>query len=88
MEKRTIGSKGNSSDFFFKGKMKGINMGSVVQLYATLCDSMDYSSPGSSVNEIFQARTLEWVAISYLRGSSRPRDLTQVSCIAGVFFTN
>ena len=68
--------------------MKGINMGSVVPLYATLCDSMDYSSPGSSVNEIFQARTLEWVAISYLRGSSRPRDLTQVSCIAGVFFTN
>ena len=63
-------------------------MCSVAQLYVTLCDSMDCSPPGSSVNEIFQARTLEWVAISYSRGSSRRRDLTQVSCIAGIFFTN
>ena len=42
---------------------------------------MDYSLPGSSVHEISQARILEWVAISYSRGSSQPRDQTCVSCI-------
>ena len=41
-----------------------------------------YSPPGSSVHGIFQARILEWVAISFSRGSSQPRDWTQVSCIA------
>ena len=45
------------------------------------------SLPGSSVHGIFQARILEWVAISFSRGSSRPRDGTQVSCIAGRCFT-
>ena len=49
---------------------------------------MDCSLPGSSVHEILQARTLEWVATSFSRGSSRPRNQTQVSCIAGMFFTN
>ena len=34
------------------------------------CDTMDYSLPGSSVHEVFQARILEWVAISYSKGSS------------------
>ena len=48
---------------------------------------MDYSLPGSSVHGIFQARVLEWVAISFSRGSSRPRDQTQVSRIAGRHFT-
>ena len=48
---------------------------------------MDYSPPGPSVQGIFQARVLEWVAISFSRGSSRPRDRTQVSCIAGRRFT-
>ena len=55
----------------------------------TLCDPMDCSLPGSSVRGIFQARILEWVAISLSRGSSRPRDRTWiscVSCIAGRFF--
>ena len=42
---------------------------------------MDSSPPGSSVHEILQARVLEWVAISFSRGSSRPRDLTRVSFI-------
>ena len=42
-----------------------------------------YSQPGSSVHGILQARILEWVAISFSRGSSRPRDWTQVSHIAG-----
>ena len=51
---------------------------------------MDYSSPGSSVHGIFQARILEWVAISYSKQSSQPRDRTCVSCIsfaAGEFCT-
>ena len=47
---------------------------------------MDCSSPGSSVHGISQARILEWVAILFSRGSSRPRDQTQVCCIAGIFF--
>ena len=52
-----------------------------------LCDPMDYSPPSSSVHGIFQARLLEWVAILFWRGSSRPRNQTRVSCIAGRFFT-
>ena len=53
----------------------------------SLCDPMDCSPPGSSVHGILQARILEWVAISFSRGSSRPKDQTQVSLIAGRFFT-
>ena len=49
---------------------------------------MDCSPPGSSVYDMFQAGTLEWVAISYSIGSSWPRDWTQVSYIAGRFFTD
>ena len=49
----------------------------------TLCDSIDYPVPG-----ILQARILEWVAFPFSRGSSQPRDQTQVSCIAGGFFTS
>ena len=46
----------------------------------TLCNSRDYSPPGSSAHGISQARILEWVAISSSRGSSQPRDRTHVSC--------
>ena len=53
----------------------------------TLCDPMDCSPPGSSVHGIFQARVLEWVAISFYRGSSWPRDRTRVSHIVGRRFT-
>ena len=60
----------------------------VSQLCLTLCDPMDCNPPGSSVYEIFQARILEWVAIFFSRGSSQPRDRTQVSCTAGKFFTD
>ena len=59
----------------------------VAQSYPALCNPMDYSLPGSSVHSIFQARILEWVAIPFSRASSRPRDLTQVSYIAGRFLT-
>ena len=45
------------------------------------CDPLDLS--GSSVHGILQARILEWVAISFSRGSSQPKDRTWVSCIAG-----
>ena len=57
------------------------------QLCPTLCDPMDCSLPGSSVHGILQASILEWVTISFSRGSSRSRDQTQVSRIAGRFFT-
>ena len=52
-----------------------------------LCDSVDCSQPGSSVHGILKGRILEWVAILFSRGSSRPRNWTWVSCIAGRFFT-
>ena len=50
----------------------------------THCDPMDCSSPGSSVHEVFQARILEWVAISTSRRSSPPRDGTCVYCVSCV----
>ena len=60
----------------------------VAQSCLTLCNPADYSPPGTFVHEIFQARILEWVAISFSRESSQPRDRTQVSCTTGRFFTN
>ena len=55
----------------------------------TLCDPMHYNSlSGSSICGIFQARVLEWVAISFSRGSSQPGDQTLVSCIAGDALTS
>ena len=59
----------------------------VTQLCSTLCDPMDYSPAGYSVHGILQARILEWVTIPFFKRSSRPRDLTWVSCIADRFFT-
>ena len=56
-------------------------------LLGSLCNPMDCGPPGSSVHGILQARMLEWVAILFSRGSYQPRDQTQVSCIAGSFFT-
>ena len=54
----------------------------VAQSCPTLCDPMDCIGHG-----ILQTRILEWVAFPFARGSSQPRDQTQVSCIAGGFFT-
>ena len=59
----------------------------VAQLCLTLCDPMDCSLSSSSVHGIFQARVLERVAISFFRGSSRPRDWTLVSRSVGRCFT-
>ena len=59
----------------------------VAQLCPTLCGHVDYSLPGFSVHGIFQARILEWVAISFSRRSSQPWDWTRVSRIVGRRFT-
>ena len=59
----------------------------VAQSCPTLCDPMDCSLPGSSVHGIFQARVLEWIAISFSRGSSQPRDSTPASHIVDRSFT-
>ena len=59
----------------------------VTQLCLTLGDTMDCSLPGSSVHGIVQAKILEWVAISFSRGSSQPRYRTQVSRIVDRRFT-
>ena len=59
----------------------------VTQSCPTLCDPMDCSLPCSSIHGIFQARVLEWGAISFSRGSSQSRDRTQVSHIVGRCFT-
>ena len=55
----------------------------VAQSHLTLCDSIGYTVQG-----ILQARMLQWVAFPFSGGSSQPRDQTQVSCIAGRFFTS
>ena len=55
----------------------------VAQSCPTLCDPMDYSLPSFSIHGILQARILEWVAMSFSRVSSRPRDQTWVSRIVG-----
>ena len=55
----------------------------VTQLCLTLSDPRDYT-----IHQILQARMLEWVAVPFSRGSFQPRDQTQVSCIAGGFFTS
>ena len=55
----------------------------VAQSCPTLCNPMGCSLSGSSVHGVFPTRTVEWVTISFSRGSSQPRDWTRVSCIAG-----
>ena len=57
--------------------------GGGAQSCLTLCNSMDCNPLVSSVHGIFQARIMEWVAISCSMRSSQPRDWTQVSCISG-----
>ena len=77
---------------FFLYKMKRLSWSiyvpcCVTQSCPTLCNPMDCSPPGSAVHGILQARILERVVISFSRGSSQPRDWTQVSLIASGFFT-
>ena len=60
----------------------------IAQSCMTVCNPVDCSPPGCSVNGVLQARILAWVAMAFSRGSSQPRDQTHVSCIAGRFFTS
>ena len=84
----TLGNPAQRQSFLkFVSNMFSESESEVAQLCPNLCDPMDCSPPGSSVHGIFQARVLEWVAISFSRGSSWPRDRTQVSCIVGRCFT-
>ena len=66
--------------------VRGLKWSEVTQLCLILCDPMNYSLPRSSVRGIFQARILEWFAISFSRGSFQPMDRTWVSCIVGRCF--
>ena len=59
----------------------------VAQLCLTLCDPMDCSPPGCFIHGVLQARILKWVAISFSRRSSQPRDQTWFSHFAGRLFT-
>ena len=61
---------------------KNVSVCSIIQSYLTLCNPMDYSLPGSSVHEIILTRILEWVVISYSRGSSQPRGQSRVSYVS------
>ena len=74
----------SACDFLFKIIALSLK---VAQLRPTLCDPMDYSHPSSSVHGVLLARILEFVAIPFSRRCSRPKDWTQVSHIAGRFFT-
>ena len=67
--------------------MKSLVLALVTQPCLILCHPMDCGLPSSSVHGILQARMLEWVAISFSRGFSQPRDRTWVSCTAGRCFT-
>ena len=69
-----------------RNHMRGHWVSEVAQSCLTLCDPMGCSLPSSSVHGILQARILEWVAISFSRVSSRPRDQTPVSRIVGRLF--
>ena len=74
------------ADSLSSGEAGEVKWSEVAQSCPTLCDPMDCSLPGS-IHEIFQARILEWVAISFSRGSSRSREWTWVSRISGRRFT-
>ena len=76
-----------SENFYLNSTYYPVQANEVAQSCPTLCNPMGCNIPGSSVHGILQARILEWVAISFSRGSSRPRDRTQVSCIIGRCFT-
>ena len=75
-------SKWNRMSYWWNYKLSLIlreTKPSLTQSCPTLCNPVDCSPPRSSVHGIFQARVLEWVSISFSRGSSRPRDRTRVS---------
>ena len=86
-------SNGNQSDVYRATNLAKVETTDFVRVYVcyitqsclTLCDPMDCSPPGSSLHGIFQAEALEWVAISFSRGSSQPGDQTWVFHITSRF---
>ena len=70
------------------GWRKKVVKNEVSQPCLTLCEPVDCSPPGVSIHGVLQARILEWVAISFSRGSSQTRNRTHISLIAGRFFTS
>ena len=76
-----------TEQFTMRALLIGESESEVAQLWLTLCNPMDCSLPGSSVHGIFQAIVLEWIAISFSRGSSQPRARTRVSRIVDRRFT-
>ena len=79
----SVGSRlSNTSNRFCQWNCRLVKV-KVAQSCPTLCDPLDYT-----VHGILQARILEWVAVPFSRRSSQPRDRTQVSRMAGRFFTN
>ena len=76
--------KGSRKERKLKTSLQGESESEVTQSCPTLCDPVDCSS---STHGILQARVLEWAAIAFSRGSSRPRDRTRVSCFANRRFT-
>ena len=76
----------NPNFIMFRGVMMWSEV-VVTQSCPTLCNTMNFGPPGSSVYGILQGRTLEWVAIPFSRGSFWHRDWIRVSCIASSFFT-
>ena len=83
-ESLPLSHQGSPCNLFRKKRKKESE---VAQLCLTVCNPMDRSLPGSSVHGIFQAIVLQWVAICFSRGSSQPRDRTQVCRIIDRRFT-
>ena len=81
IKEQNHGSERSPKRLFVEHNMKSES--EVAQSCPSLCDPMDCSLPGFSIHGILQARILEWVTISFSRGSSKPRDWTQVSRIGG-----
>ena len=81
MEKLYTVSKNKTGSWLWLRSWTPYCQGKVTQSCPTLCDPMGCSLPGSSVHAIFQAIVLEWIVISFSKGSSRPRDRTRVSHI-------
>ena len=75
----------NRSSFYFTSSITSVCL--VTQSCLTVCDPMDCSPPGSSVQGVLQARILEWVVMPSSKGSSQPGNQTQIFHIAGGFFT-
>ena len=85
--KLSSGHRTGKDQFSFQSQRKAmpknaqVQYSSVAHSRPTLCDPMDYNLLGFSIHGILQARILDWIAISFSRGSSWPRDRIRVSCI-------